>query len=76
MLTDLGMLGMNGWDVASAVKTSYPSMVVGLITGWDEGSGPKPKEPVHVDLTVRKPVTHDVLRDVIAQTRTLMTARS
>ena len=76
VLTDLGMLGMNGWDVARAVKASYPSMVVGLITGWDEGLGPKPVGPLHVDLTVRKPVTDDVLRDVIVQVRALMATRA
>ncbi len=76
VLTDLGMLGMNGWEVARAVKASYPSMVVGLVTGWDEGLGPKPVEPLHIDLTVRKPVTHEVLRGVIAQARALMAARS
>jgi len=46
--------------------------VVGLVTGWDEGLGPKPVEPGHVDLVVRKPLTHSVLRDVIAQARALV----
>jgi hypothetical protein len=32
--------------------------------------------PLHTDLTVRKPVTHDVLRDAVAQVRALMSARS
>jgi CheY-like chemotaxis protein len=76
VLTDLGMLGMNGWEVAHAVKTSYPSTVVGLVTGWDEGLGPKPVDPTEVDLVVRKPMTQATLRDMTAQARALVSSRS
>jgi len=76
VLTDLGMRGMNGWDVARAVRAAYPSTVVGLITGWDEGLGPQPREPGEVDLLVQKPVTQETLRDVIAQARALASARA
>jgi signal transduction histidine kinase/CheY-like chemotaxis protein len=76
VLTDLGMLGMNGWEVARAVRAAYRSTVVGLITGWDEELGPKPADTGQVDLIVRKPVTQDALRDVIAHTRALASVRS
>ena len=76
VLTDLGMFGMNGWEVARAVQAACPSTVVGLITGWDEGLAPKPTEPGQVDLIVRKPVTQEALRDVVAQTRALASVRS
>jgi signal transduction histidine kinase/CheY-like chemotaxis protein len=75
VLTDLGMLGMNGWDVARAVRSAYPATVVGLITGWNEGLEPKSSAPVQVDLIVRKPVTQEMLRDVVAQTRALASVR-
>jgi signal transduction histidine kinase/CheY-like chemotaxis protein len=76
VLTDLGMLGMNGWEVARAVRASYPATVVGLITGWDEGLEPKAGEPSPVDLIVRKPVTQQTLREVVTQTRALAAIRS
>jgi CheY-like chemotaxis protein len=76
VLTDLGMLGMNGWEVARAVQAAYPATVVGLLTGWDEGLAPKPAEPSQVDLIIRKPVTQETLRDVVAQTRALAAVRS
>jgi signal transduction histidine kinase/CheY-like chemotaxis protein len=76
VLTDLGMLGMNGWEVARAVRTSYPGTIVGLITGWDEGLEPKSGESGQVDLIVRKPVTQQTLREVITQTRALAAVRS
>jgi CheY-like chemotaxis protein len=76
VLTDLGMLGMNGWEVARAVRAAHPSTVVGLITGWDEGLEPTPGESGQVDLIVRKPVTQEALREVIAQARALAAVRS
>ena len=75
VLTDLGMLGMNGWDVARAVRAAYPSTVVGLITGWDEGLGPRPTGSAQVDLIVRKPVTHEELRSVVARAREIRSVR-
>src|SRR2546428_99107 len=39
VLTDLGMPGMTGWDVARAAKARRPEIRVGLITGWGEGEG-------------------------------------
>jgi signal transduction histidine kinase/CheY-like chemotaxis protein len=76
VLTDLGMLGMNGWEVARAVRTTFPSTVVGLITGWDAELGPKPAKPVQIDLIVRKPVTQEALRDVVTHARALASVRS
>jgi hypothetical protein len=38
--------------------------------------GPKPPDTGQVDLIVRKPVTQDALRDVIAHTRALASVRS
>jgi two-component system OmpR family response regulator len=41
VLTDLGMPGMNGWEVARAVKAWAPSAPVVLVTGWgDDGPAP------------------------------------
>ncbi len=38
-ITDLGMPGMSGWEVAPrAIKTSHPSVIVGLLTGWSDGT--------------------------------------
>lgn len=34
LLTDLGMPGMSGWDVARTVKSRLPSLPIVLVTGW------------------------------------------
>jgi GAF domain-containing protein/CheY-like chemotaxis protein/anti-sigma regulatory factor (Ser/Thr protein kinase) len=34
VLTDLGMPGMTGWQVAQAVKSRWPKIPIVLVTGW------------------------------------------
>jgi CheY-like chemotaxis protein len=36
VLTDLGMPDVNGWDVARTAKGKFPTMPVGLVTGWGD----------------------------------------
>jgi CheY-like chemotaxis protein len=56
VLTDLGMPEVNGRDVALAVKHRWPSIRVGLVTGWLDAEEPRrPGDPV--DFVVSKPVT-------------------
>jgi signal transduction histidine kinase/CheY-like chemotaxis protein len=68
VLTDLGMPGMTGWEVARAARSRRPTLPVGLITGWGEeqraqfeghGSG-------DVDFVVQKPVTRARLARAVA----------
>jgi len=69
VLTDLVMPGLTGWDVAAAAKERRPHVSVGVVTGWGEPLD-RPNAPRHgVDFVVDKPVTLDVLRDVLARVR-------
>jgi CheY-like chemotaxis protein len=36
LITDLGMPGMNGWEVAEEAKARWPGMPVLLLTGWGQ----------------------------------------
>lgn len=38
VVTDLGMPGMTGWELAAAVKARWPARRVGVITGWGENA--------------------------------------
>jgi CheY-like chemotaxis protein len=69
VLTDLGMPGMTGWDLARAVKTSDASVVVGLVTGWGEFPDAEPDQRHSVDFILSKPVERETLYRVIAQAR-------
>jgi len=69
VLTDLGMPGMSGWDVARAIKASHRLMPVGLITGWGPSPKGTPEEQAAVDFVLAKPVTQQTLRACLAQVR-------
>jgi GAF domain-containing protein/CheY-like chemotaxis protein len=67
VLTDLSMPGMSGWDVARDVKTRWPGLRVGIVTGWAEALGADPGHRSAADFVIAKPVTGAALRTAIAQ---------
>lgn len=65
VLTDLGMPGVTGWEVARAVRRRHPGLPVVLLTGWGEhGTGETPP-PGLVDRILAKPVALNGLLAVI-----------
>jgi len=67
VLTDLGMPGMTGWDVARAAKARRPEIRVGIITGWGEEERSRFEEQAVADFVLQKPITRAVLMAAIAQ---------
>jgi len=67
VLTDLGMPGMTGWDVARAAKARRPGIRVGIITGWGEEERSRFEEQAVADFVLAKPITRAVLMAAIAQ---------
>ncbi|HYB40887.1 MAG TPA: response regulator, partial [Candidatus Methylomirabilis sp.] len=66
VITDLGMPGMNGWEVAGRVKDRSPSTPVFLLTGW--GEGVSAHESSHlVDRVIAKPVSAESLLEQLAE---------
>jgi signal transduction histidine kinase/CheY-like chemotaxis protein len=57
VLTDLGMPGMSGWDVAQAVKQARPRTPVVLITGWGVTLTEDDRHRPEIDAVLAKPVT-------------------
>jgi DNA-binding response OmpR family regulator len=55
VLTDLGMPGMNGWEVTKLIKTRTPQLPVALITGWGTNLDEKKIEESGVDWIIGKP---------------------
>jgi signal transduction histidine kinase len=64
VLTDFGMPGMNGVEVARHLLTTIPETPVVLVTGWglDPDAPPPPK---NVTSVISKPVTMNALREVM-----------
>jgi PAS domain S-box-containing protein len=63
VFTDLGMPGMSGWEVATAVKKIAPDAAVALITGWGIQLEKEDMEKSSVDHILNKPFTvEDIVR--------------
>jgi signal transduction histidine kinase/CheY-like chemotaxis protein len=65
VLTDLGMPGQSGWDVAKLVKRRRPDVPVLLITGWADQIGPAETAARDVDGVLAKPFTRDELASAL-----------
>ena len=60
VITDLGMPGMTGWEVAARVKARRPDMPVFLLTGWGAEVAAD-EQSLLVDRVIPKPVSADTL---------------
>jgi len=65
VLTDLGMPGMNGWEVARWIKSRTPQIPVALITGWGTNLDEEKIKASGVDWIIGKPFrVNEVLETV------------
>ena len=55
VFTDLGLPGMNGYEVASEIKKIRPNLPVGLVTGWGATLDSEKARAHGVDLVISKP---------------------
>ncbi len=67
VITDLGMPGLDGARVASAIKSASPMMPVILLTGWGERLKAEEDIPAHVDCVLSKPPKLRELRAALEQ---------
>jgi len=67
VLTDLGMPGVTGWDVARAVKARNPGLPVVLLTGWGDQAAAQVDEQGLVDRVLAKPFRLEELVQVIKE---------
>jgi signal transduction histidine kinase len=69
VITDLGMPGMTGWELARALRTRWPDLPVGLISGWTSSPDFSAEQASHVAFVVAKPYTLGALRTALAPFR-------
>ena len=67
VVTDLGMPGMDGKQVAERVKASSPKTPVILLTGWGMMLDEKERDMPHVDAVLNKPPHIDDLLECLAK---------
>lgn len=68
LLTDVGMPDMTGWEVAQSVKSRWPGLPVGLVTGWGDQDLSDAERSL-VSFVVTKPFDHALLRQALATVR-------
>jgi CheY-like chemotaxis protein len=56
-MTDLGMPGMTGWQLASHVRALDPDVTIAFVTGWGEEVSQEAMRGAGADLVVAKPFT-------------------
>jgi len=66
VITDLGMPGISGWEVARIVKQARPGTPVAMVTGWGDRIDPVDAEGRGVDYVVAKPFRRDGIREMVA----------
>jgi len=65
VLSDISMPGLSGWDVATRLRTRFPEIPIGFVTGWGDQLDPERLTRTGVSFVIAKPFqTLDVLRHV------------
>ncbi len=70
VITDLGMPGISGWEVARQVKLSSPGTPVAFVTGWGDRIDPEEARAKGVDFLVTKPFDCEAIAAVVARALT------
>jgi CheY-like chemotaxis protein len=65
VLSDLGMPGMSGWDVARAVHASHPQLPVVLLTGWGREISAAQMRENGIAAVLAKPIEGGPLREAV-----------
>ncbi|HEY6004717.1 MAG TPA: ATP-binding protein [Anaeromyxobacter sp.] len=66
VLCDVGMPGMNGWQLAEQIRTASPSTCILMLTGWAQQIPRDDPKLHHVDGVLGKPLQLEALRDTLA----------
>ena len=75
MISDLGMPGMNGYELSQRFKKQYPHIPVILITGWEVFPDDERFKESGVDFVLQKPFNMNKLLNVINEAQTFLFKR-
>ena len=67
MITDVGMPGMSGWQLAEVVKEKYVDLKVAVVTGWGANVSAEEKRKYGVGYVLGKPVSMMDLKNLIRE---------
>lgn len=67
VLTDIGMSGLSGWNVARLVHQADPTVFVLAISGWERGDAPSQTQVSGIEDFLKKPFTRGELLAAVAK---------
>ncbi len=67
VLTDLGMPGVSGWEIASSIRSSSPKTFVVMMTGWGASFKEKDLKDKGIDALLTKPFRLNDILEVISR---------
>jgi signal transduction histidine kinase len=68
VLTDLGMPGMNGWQLSQRLRAIDPDVRIVFVTGWGEGLDPVQVRDAGADAVIGKPFRIADVEQVVRET--------
>jgi CheY-like chemotaxis protein len=66
-MLDLGMPGMNGYDVARALRSSLPQCINIAVTGWGHDAAKRQSKEAGFDYHLVKPVSESDLVKLLSE---------
>jgi CheY-like chemotaxis protein len=69
VVTDLGMPGMSGLELAEVIRSRWPDVSVGMVTGWGETLDREQSARVGIVAVIGKPFRPQEIRAMLAATR-------
>jgi len=67
VFTDIGMPGMNGWELARAIRERNAQLPLAVITGWGDVVGSDEQKAARVDWVVTKPFSMQRVVEIIQE---------
>ncbi|MEI8361332.1 MAG: PAS domain S-box protein [bacterium] len=67
MITDIGMPGMSGWQLAENIKGQYAKMKVVVVTGWGSDISAEEMARFGVGYVIGKPIKLDQIKNLIGE---------
>ncbi|MBL7054922.1 response regulator [Candidatus Woesearchaeota archaeon] len=67
MITDIGMPGMDGWQLTEQIKGKYDGMKIAIISGWGAEVEPEKKRAYGIDYALQKPTSMDQLKNLVVE---------
>ncbi len=65
LLSDLGMPGMSGWQLAAAVRDMDERVIIAFVTGWGDSVTPAQVHDAGADAVIAKPFTLEQIQSAL-----------